>query len=98
MDKFKEIFELRAILMRMERDVGLDGLTSAEKDVFLAVQSLSAKVGAVVASNEIRNHQNVRSLSQATYHRILRTLLERGLLGRAAGSKANSYVVTAGQI
>lgn len=96
MDKFKEISELRAILMEMERDVGLDGLTNAEKDVFLAAQTLAQNPSAIVASNEIRNHRHVKVLSQAAYHRILRTLLARGLLGRAEGSKSNAYVVTAG--
>ncbi|MHC0052777.1 hypothetical protein [Actibacterium sp. D379-3] len=94
MDKMNAIFELRALLREMERDIGIDTLTQAEKDVFLAARNLTRKVGDVVASDDIRSHELVRSLAQATYHRTLRALLKRGLLCKADGSKAKCYVVT----
>lgn len=35
----------------------------------------------------------MRPAAQATFYRAIRTLLERGLLERAADTKAKSYVV-----
>lgn len=93
MDHFKAIFELRDLLRDMERDVGLDKLSPSERDVFLAARSLTDQPGEVIGSDAIRSHKFVRSIAQATYHRALRTLVGRGMLARAEGTKAKSYVV-----
>jgi predicted MarR family transcription regulator len=77
----------------MEHDVGLGGLSKTEKDVFLAAHSLSTRKGNVVESIQIRSHDLVEPMAQATYHRALRALLKMGLLERAGDSKAKTYVV-----
>lgn len=93
MDKLSSIFRLRDMLRKMEQDVGLDRLSVTERDVFLAAHSLTKKRGDIVESVQIRSHQLVRPMAQATYHRALRALLDLGLLERACGSKAKVYVV-----
>ncbi|NNK78026.1 MAG: hypothetical protein HKP40_04860 [Litoreibacter sp.] len=93
MDKLRAIFELRSILHQMEQDVGLRHLNQSEWNVFLVARSLTEKPGGAVDSNEIRKHPMVAPIAQATYHRTLRALLDMGLLQRANGSKAKSYLV-----
>ena len=93
MDNYKAIFQLRTVLRQMEREVGLDQLTPTDRDVYLAATNLTQDAGDVVASDAIRNHDLVISVAQATYHRSLRSLLSLGLLERAEGSRAKSYVV-----
>lgn len=93
MNKLVSLFQLRELLLQMERDVGLDVLSTPERDVFLAAHSLSGARGEVIESVQIRSHHFVRQMAQATYHRSLRALLKHGLLERACGSKAKSYVV-----
>lgn len=73
--------------------MGLDVLSPTELDVFLAAHNLSETRGEVVESVQIRTHDLVKPLAQATYHRALRSLLKLGLLERASGSKAKTYVV-----
>lgn len=93
MDALKSIFELRDMLFQMERDIGLDRLSPAERDVLLAAHALTSAPGEAVQSDQIRSHRLVQGIAQATYHRTLRSLLGMGLLERAGGSRAKHYVV-----
>ncbi len=94
MDRLKAIFELRAMLRQMERELGLDRLNQNERDIVLAARDLSGGPGDVIESDALRNHELVRRQAQATFYRTLRTLLDQGLLDRASGSRAKSYVLS----
>lgn len=93
MDRLRAIFELRDMLRQMERDVGLDDLSPAEKDVFQAAHRLTLAPGQLVQSDQIRSHQLVQGIAQATFHRALRSLLDLGFLERPEGARAKHYVV-----
>ncbi|WP_259970705.1 hypothetical protein [Leisingera caerulea] len=81
------------MLFQMERDIGLDRLSPAERDVLLAAHALTSAPGAPVQSDQIRSYRLVQGIAQATYHRTLKSLLNMGLLERAGGSRAKHYVV-----
>jgi hypothetical protein len=91
--KLSAIFELRSMLREMENDVELDTLTPVEMDVFLAAHALSGSRGEVVTSDNIRQHDLTAGISQASYHRALRSLLSIGLLKKADGHKSKHYLV-----
>ena len=93
MDKLNSIFELREMLRKLERDVGLDDLSRTERDVLLAAHSLTARVGDVISTEQLRTHSLIEPVAQATLYRAIRTLLGNGLLERAGQSKARNYVV-----
>lgn len=93
MDKLRSIFELREMLLQLERDIGLDSLSRTERDVLLAAHSLCAQPGEIVSSDQIRNHALVANVAQATFYRAVKALLGAGLLEHAGQSKARAYVV-----
>lgn len=93
MDRLASIFELRAMLLQLEHDVGLDDLSRTERDVLLAAHNLTQHAGDVVSSDQIRSHVLVEPVAQATYYRAIRNLLAGGQLKRASGTKARAYVV-----
>lgn len=95
MKEISALFELRCMLRKMEKDVGLEELTAAEMDVFLAAHAITGKLGEVVSSDQIRRHRLTSGLAQATYHRALRSLVDLGLLEKANGYKSRNYVVRA---
>jgi hypothetical protein len=95
MTKYQVLYDLRSMLHVLERDLGLNELSSSERDIFLAAQSLTKERGQVVYSKDIREHRLVKEFPPATYHRALRALQDRGLVLKADGSKAKSYVVSA---
>ena len=86
--------QLRALLLGMERDLGLGDLSQNEKDVFYAVQSVIAGSDGVARSDDIKGHSLVFEMTQPTFHRSLKNLLDRGLLAHAPSTKAGSYVAT----
>ncbi|WP_413717586.1 hypothetical protein [Silicimonas sp. MF1-12-2] len=81
------------MLRDMERDVGLQELTQSEMDVLLAAHAVTGDPGEAISSDQIRRHDLVSDIAQATFHRALRSLLSLGLLERADGHKARFYVV-----
>ncbi|QJF51819.1 hypothetical protein [Roseobacter ponti] len=95
MNKYQALSNLRSLLRSMERDLGLDDLSQAELDVFLAAQSIATLPEDVITSTEMRHHDLVAPFPPATYHRALRALVDRGLLKKAKGAKAKSYVLVA---
>ena len=93
-NKFEALCNLRSLLRSMERDLGLEDLSNAELDVFLAAQSYCQDTDTIVTSNQLRTHQLVSDSPPATYHRALRALVERGFLRKADGAKTKSYMLT----
>ena len=93
LDRLRAIFELRDMLRQMERDIGLEDLSPAEKDVFQAAHRLTDAPGQLVLSDQIRQHPLTSGIAQATFHRALRSLLELGFLERPEGARAKHYMV-----
>jgi DNA-binding MarR family transcriptional regulator len=89
------LLELRSMLHAMEKDFGLDDLSPVELDVLLAAHAAARKTGATISSDEIRKEGLAEGIAQATFHRALKSLLQKGLLAKADGFKARHYVVSA---
>ncbi|MDT8856611.1 hypothetical protein RNZ50_16595 [Paracoccaceae bacterium Fryx2] len=85
--KVERIAQLRELLLRMESELGLLGLTRFERDLLYAVRSL-APDGGEVRSSALRRHKLVETMTQPTFHRALRELVDQGYLRRAEGSHA----------
>ena len=92
--RYLNVAQLRALLLGMERDLGLGDLSQNEKDAFYAVQSAIAGSEEIARSDDIKSHSLVFEMTQPTFHRSLKNLLARGLLAHAPSTKAGSYVAT----
>ena len=90
--RYLNVSQLRELLLRMERDLGSSKLTQREKDVFYAVQLVIAANGGVARSEDIKNHELTRNITQPTFHRSLKSLVSQGLLSHAPNTKAGSYI------
>ena len=90
--RYLNVSQLRELLLGMERDLGLGKLTQNEKDVFYEVQLVIAANGGVARSEDIKNHELTRNITQPTFHRSLKSLVSHGLLSHAPNTKAGSYI------
>ena len=90
--RYLNVSQLRELLLGMERDLGLGKLTLNEKDVLYAVQLVIAANGGVPRSEDIKNHELTRNITQPTFHRSLKSLVSQGLLSHAPNTKARSYI------
>lgn len=94
--RYLNVSQLRELLLGMERDLGLGKLTQNEKDVFYAVQLVIAANGGIARSEDIKNHELTRNITQPTFHRSLKGLVSQGLLSHAPNTKAGSYIAPEG--
>ena len=80
----------------MEQSLGFEDLTRKERDILLAFYANASKdqsFGWVSSTDRVRAHPTLESVSQPTFHRALRRLLERGLVERPDGLPAGMYAV-----
>lgn len=85
--------QLRILLEGMELDLGLKSLSPNERDLLYAAQNLSGETNEFIRSEELKSHSLLRFMTQPTYYRSLKRLLELGLLEPPSGKKTGLYRV-----
>ena len=93
MVNIKSVAQLRALLFDMEKSLGLVDLSPNERDVLYAINEVSSGSPKKARSEAIRNHPLAAAIPQATYHRALKSLVERGLVAHAPDTRAGHYVL-----
>lgn len=83
--------QLRILLESMEHDLGLKELSTNERDILYATQSLSGDTNAFVRSEQLKNHPLLKSMTQPTYYRSLKRLLDLGFIEPPTGKKTGLY-------
>lgn len=91
---YLSVAQLRELLLGMEHELGIGDLSQNEKDVLYAVQIAFSTGEGVARSDDIRNNVLLKSMTQPTFHRSLKSLVVRGLVGHAPNTKAGSYILT----
>ena len=85
---------VRLLLLDMETKAGLAELSEGELNMLSAIV-LCGGVGEAVKPGELRQHPLVKTLTHPTYHRMLRSLIERGMVEYFADpDKGRGYSVT----
>lgn len=93
-----QLAHLRDVLHEMEENLGFEGLTRKERDILLAFYANASDFedfGYVSSTDRVRAHPTLESVSQPTFHRALRRLLDRGLVERPGGLPAGMYAIPA---
>jgi len=96
-----QLAQLRDLLDAMERDLGIDSLTPNERDILLAFYSNASKDdarGLVCSTDVVRAHPTVARISQPTFHRTLRRLIEGGFVTRCEDLPQGVYRLTDGVV
>ncbi|MGB8813342.1 MAG: hypothetical protein WCC57_09155 [Paracoccaceae bacterium] len=89
----KSLAQLRALLISMERSLGLGHLSMNEKDVLYAMSEVADGDPRTARSEHIRAHPLAAPIPQASYHRALAGLLDYGLISHAPEAKTGIYIV-----
>lgn len=92
MTDISKLTELRKLMMDMEQSMGLEELSSAERDIYYAASDFT-NTPEGVKTNNIRNHQLTASISRPTFFRALKSLVSRGLLVQSETGTRGRYVV-----
>ena len=92
MSEISKLTELRKLMLEMERSMGLQDLSSIERDIYYAATDLSDDPGEVKTNSLIR-HTLVADVSRPTFFRALKSLVCKGYLGQSHVSGRGQYVV-----
>ena len=101
MSMMVQLAHLRDVLHQMEQYLGFEGLTRKERDILLAFYANATNdpaFGLISSTDRVRAHPTLETVSQPTFHRALRRLLERGLVKRPEGLPAGMYAVPDAQL
>ena len=90
-ENLKKLAQLKAVILGMEKDFGLSNMTEQERRILSAMSELSAQDDSLVSSKALRNSLYCADLSAPTYHRALKSLLDKGLLRPPEGRKTGVY-------
>lgn len=89
-----KIAQLRELLHEMERDAGLHELSTVERAILSAMDTLSTrKTCNAVSTEELRSHVLLTDVAQATFYRALNSLKSREFIEVAPNRRAKSYVL-----
>lgn len=86
------IIRLRLLLEDMERDLGLDQVSSAEKMIYLAAQDVKSSDG-FVQTKDMIEHKLTKGLSRPTFFGGLKAIQNKGLLKNSDRKKTGEFKV-----
>lgn len=92
MQKFGRLATLRIMLHQMEREVGLEDLSSSQRDVYYAA-CLLADDQSKVSSDTLRVHPMLDQVPRSTFFRVLKELVAVGYLRSAGSPRSGLYEV-----
>ena len=92
--KLETVARLRELIAALELELGLDVLSPAQQDVLYAVRLLcDSSPEAIAETSAVRRHPILETMSQPTFHRALRVLLEQEHVAPAESAKTKRYVI-----
>lgn len=94
LDSILHAGELRELLKELECDLGLHDLSRVERDLIYAMHVLGRRTGQV-STAELWTHPLIEDLNQATFHRAIRELIDRGMIRREPGERARYALLAA---
>lgn len=92
MSEISKLTELRKLMQEMEHSMGLQDLSSVERDIYYAATDLTDTPFSVNTSR-LFEHALVADVSRPTFFRALKTLVYKGYLSHCSAAGRGWYVV-----
>ncbi len=92
-DSIFHLAKLYELITSMEQDLGLDTLSEDERAMIYAITSVTDAKKSAFLSSDIKKHLLCGRMSNPTFYRNLKRLLERGIIKNADGKKTGLYEV-----
>ena len=93
-DVLKRLADLRQVLLNMEKDFGLAGLTETETKVLYAARLLKED-SQCVQLVDLLNHPMLGDMSRSTFFRAVKSLIAQGFITKNGEGKRAGYLVHA---
>ncbi|TDK48989.1 hypothetical protein [Antarcticimicrobium luteum] len=95
-DSLFHLAKLYELIASMEKDLGLHTLSEDERAMIYAITSVTAAEGATFLSADIKKHSLCSRMSNPTFYRNLKRLLQKDLIRHVKGKKTGLYEVAEG--
>lgn len=92
MSDLSKLTELRKLMLDMERSIGLQELSSVERDIYYAASDLES-IPNGVKTNTLLEHSLVTDVSRPTFFRALKSLVVKGYLAQSHAEGRGQYFV-----
>ncbi len=86
---YAQLAQLRGLLHEMESDLGFGTLSRNERDVLLAFHAVSES--GHCTTEQVRAQPTMHELSQPTFHRALKKLIEKGFIEKSPDLPHGTY-------
>ena len=86
------LLNLKKALNVAEADLELEHLTLLEKEIYYGVLTIVDQ-NHEFSSDLLKDTVKVLNIPHATYHRMIKSLLKKGFIAKAANRQRNSYVL-----
>jgi hypothetical protein len=96
MSEISKLTELRKLLLDMEHSMGLQNLSSVERDIYYAASDHATSTGTgtgAVKTTTLQAHRLLAQVSRPTFFRGLKSLLGKGYLEPCKESTRGYYIV-----
>lgn len=85
--------EMRRLLLTIETDLGLTGLSRVERDMLHACHDICDAQGSFLTS-DLRGHRLMAGIAPATFHRALKRLMEGEHVRHAPDRVTKRYLLS----
>lgn len=92
MREISKLAELRKLMLGMERSMGLQQLSVAERDIYYAASDISRSQDRIRTTG-LMEHDLVADISRPTFFRALKSLVEKGYLSHCSNRSRGLYLV-----
>ena len=86
------LLNLKKALNVAEAGLGLEHLTLLEKEMYYGVLEIVDQNNEF-SSDSLKDTVKVLDIPHATYHRLIKNLLEKGFIAKAADRQRNAYLL-----
>jgi hypothetical protein len=93
MTQISKLAELRKLMLEMEHSLGLQDLTSVERDLYYAVADL-AEPASGARTNTILDHSLMSQVSRPTFFRALKSLVGKGYIEQCGTATRGRYCLS----
>lgn len=95
MPEISKLTELRKLLLNMEQSMGLQDLSTVERDIYYAASDHRADnhVTGAVKTTVLQDHALLANVSRPTFFRALKSLQSKGYLEQCKNSVRGYYIV-----
>ena len=89
----KSLFILKKTMLGLEADLGISDLSEVDKTLLLSITEV-CEVNGDFSSKHLRQHELVKNIPSASYHRSLKSLQESGFIKKPKAQSRSKYFIT----